>query len=67
MKKTMYLQKNYNGSYALAVANPYKNDEVLGGADYILVMDNINKNTSFETINKMVVEKFGCEKLVIQF
>ena len=64
--KTLYLQKNYDGTCSIAVKNSFK-DEVYNGADYVEVLGGIDRNITFDQLNKLVVKKFGCEKSVIQF
>ena len=61
----LYLQANYNGTFAIAEKNKYK-DEV-APYDYYTLEDNIPSDTPVVEINKLVVEKYGCKKLVIQF
>lgn len=61
----LYLQKDYDGTMSLAAKNTYKSD--MNNADYVLVMGGINKNMTFKELNQLVIEKFGCRKLVIQF
>jgi len=61
----LYLQKDYNGTMSIAAKNIYKSD--MNNADYILVMGGINKDMTIQALNQLVVEKFGCQKLVIQF
>ena len=61
----LYLQANYGGTFAIAEKNNYK-DEV-APYDYYTLEGNISGNTSIVEINKLVVEKYGCKKLVIQF
>jgi hypothetical protein len=61
----LYLQKNYNGTFAIAMKNPSKND--IFPCDYICLMDEIRGTMSYKTLVELVVEKFGCKKLVIDF
>ena len=62
---TLYLQKNYNGSFAIAELNTNKND--MFDADFFTLIDNIDKNTTYQDIINLVVEKFNCKKLVLDF
>lgn len=61
----LYLQKDYNGTMSIAAKNTYKSD--MNNADYILVMGGINKDMTIQALNQLVIEKFGCKKLIIQF
>lgn len=62
---TLYLQKNYNGSFAIAELNANKSD--MFDADFYTLIDNIDKNTTYQDIINLVVEQFGCKKLVLDF
>ena len=62
---TLYLQKNYNGSFAITELNTNKSD--MFDADFYTLIDNIDKNTTYQDIINLVVEQFGCKKLVLDF
>ena len=62
---TLYLQANYCGTFAIAEKNNYKDE--IHPYDYYTLEDNIPSNTPVVEIYKMVVEKYGCKKLIIQF
>lgn len=36
-------------------------------ADFYTLIDNIDKNTTYQDIINLVVEKFNCKKLVLDF
>ena len=59
----LYLQKNYNGTFAIAIKNNNKSE--LFNCDYFTLLDNINKNTTYKTLVNLVIEKFGCKKLIL--
>ena len=61
----LYLQKDYNGTFTLAVKNEFKDE--LFPYDYVAVMSNISKDLTIAQLNVLVVEKFGCKKLVFDF
>ena len=61
----LYLQANYNGTFAIAEKNTWK-DEALS-CDYFTLEDEIPGNTPIVEIYKKVVEEYNCKKLVIQF
>ena len=62
---TLYLQKNYNGSFAIDELNTNKSD--MFDADFYTLIDNIDKNTTYQDIINLVVKQFGCKKLVLDF
>ena len=62
---TLYLQKNYNGSFAIAELNINKSE--MFDADFYTLIDNIDKNTTYQDIINLVVEQFNCKKLVLDF
>ena len=62
---TLYLQKNYNGSFAIAELNINKSD--MFDADFYTLIDNIDKNTTYQDIINLVVKQFNCKKLVLDF
>ena len=57
----LYLQKNYDGTFTIAEEHP------LDFTDYLALEENIPGTTTMVEINKLVVEKYGCKKLIIQF
>ena len=61
----LYLQKNYNGTFAIAEKNNCKSE--LFDCDYFTLLDNINGNMTYQSLANLVVEKFGCKKLVLDF
>ena len=61
----LYLQKNYNGTFAIAEKNNCKSE--LFNCDYFTLLDNINGNMTYQALANLVVEKFGCKKLVLDF
>ena len=62
---TLYLQKNYNGSFAIAELNTNKYNMFV--AVFYTRIDNIDKNTTYQDIINLVVEQFNCKKLVLDF
>ena len=65
---TMYLQRNYCGTFAVTIKNEFKNSEWLfKGMDYITIMDDIPATCTFTRLNKFLKENFGCKKLVLDF
>ena len=60
----LYLQANYNGTFAIAAKNEYKDE--LFPYDYYTILDNLPKDMTFAQLNALVVKKFGCKKLIIQ-
>ena len=62
---TLYLQKNYNGRFEIAKLNTNKND--MFDADFYTLIDNIDKNTTYQDIINLVVKQFNCKKLVLDF
>ena len=61
----LYLQKNYNGTFAIAEKNNCKSE--LFDCDYYTLLDNISKEMTYQSLANLVVEKFGCKKLVLDF
>lgn len=61
----LYLQKNYNGTFAIAEKNNRKSE--LFPCDYYTLLDNISKEMTYQELANLVVEKFGCKKLVLNF
>lgn len=62
---TLYLQKNTNGTFTVTERNDYKNE--IYACDYYALVDGISAHTPIIEIYKMVIEKFGCKKLVLNF
>lgn len=60
----LYLQSDYNGTFTIAAKNEFKDE--LFPYDYVAVMSDISKGMTFAQLNALVVEKFGCKKLVLQ-
>lgn len=66
----LYLQANYNGTFAIAELNKWQNLESDNPFDwdaYFTLEDEIPGNTPIVEIYKKVVEEYNCKKLVIQF
>ena len=61
----LYLQKNYNGTFAIAEKNNCKSE--LFPCDYYTLLDNISREMTYQALANLVVEKFGCKKLVLDF
>ncbi len=61
----LYLQKNYNGTFAIAEKNNCKSE--LFDCDYFTLLDNISKEMTYKALVELVVEKFSCKKLVLDF
>lgn len=61
----LYLQKNYNGTFAIAEKNNRKSE--LFPCDYYTLLDNISKEMTYQELANLVIEKFGCKKLVLNF
>lgn len=61
----LYLQKNYNGTFAIAIKNNCKSE--VFDCDYFTLLDNIDGNMTYQALANLVVEKFGCKKLVLDF
>lgn len=62
---TLYLQKNYNGTFAIAEKNNHKSE--MFNCDYYILVDNILSNTTYQAIVNLVVREFGCKKLILDF
>ena len=56
----LFLQANYNGTFAIAEWCDSMNC-------YFELEGNISKDTPIATINELVVKKYKCSKLVIDF
>ena len=66
----LYLQANYCGTFAIAELNKWQNlesDNPLDWNAFFTLEDDIPGDTPLVEINKMVVEKYGCKKLVLDF
>jgi len=63
---TMYLQKNYNGTFAISVKNTIK-DIVFRNYDYLVVVDNLPGKMTYKALCELVQKEFGCTKLVLDF
>ena len=61
----LYLQKNYNGTFAIAEKNNCKSE--LFDCDYFTLLDNISKEMTYKALVELVVEKKNCKKLVLDF
>ena len=61
----LYLQANSNGTFAIAQKNDFKSE--LFPYDYYVLLDNISKDMTYKALANLVVEKFGCKKLVLDF
>ena len=61
----LYLQKNYDGTFAIAEKNNRKSE--IFDCDYYTLLDNISKEMTYQALVNLVVEKFGCKKLVLNF
>lgn len=61
----LYLQANSNGTIAIAQKNDFKSE--LFPCDYYVLLDNISKDITYKALVNLVVEKFGCKKLVLNF
>jgi len=61
----LYLQINSNGTFAIAQKNNFKSE--LFSSDYYVLLDNISKDITYKTLVNLVVEKFSCKKLVLDF
>jgi hypothetical protein len=61
----LYLQKNYDGTFAIAEKNNHKSE--LFPCDYYTLLDNISKEMTYQELANLVIEKFGCKKLVLNF
>ena len=61
----LYLQKNYNGTFAIAMKNTCKSE--VFGCDYFTLLDNIDGTMTYQALANLVVEKFGCKKLILDF
>ena len=62
---TFFFQKYYIGIFVIVELNIIKND--MFDADFYTLIDNIDKNTTYQDIINLVVEQFGCKKLVLDF
>ena len=54
----LYLQKNYNGTFAIAEKWDY---------DYFTLIDNLPGDITYQSLARLLVEKYGCKKLVFDF
>lgn len=61
----LYLQTNSNGTFAIAQKNDFKSE--LFPCDYYVLLDNISKDITYKALANLVIEKFGCKKLVLDF
>ena len=61
----LYLQKNSNGTFAVAMKNEFKSE--LFPCDYYTLLDNISKEMTYQALANLVVKKFGCTKLILDF
>ena len=61
----LYLQKNYNGTFTIAIENNCKGG--MWDSDYLTLIDNLPGDITYQSLANLVIEKFGCKKLVIQF
>ena len=61
----LYLQKNYDGTFAIAEKNNCKSE--MFDCDYYILIDNILGNTTYQAIANLVMKEFGCKKLVLDF
>ena len=61
----LYLQKNCNGTFAIAEKNNCRSE--LFDCDYFTLLDNISKEMTYKALVELVVEKFGCKKLILDF
>ena len=61
----LYLQKNYNGTFAIAEKNNCKSE--LFDCDYFTLLDNISKEMTYKALVELVVEKKKKKKLVLDF
>lgn len=61
----LYLQKNYNGTFAIAEKNNSKGE--MFNCDYFTLLDNISASMTYQALASLVVEKFGCKKLILDF
>lgn len=61
----LFLQANYNGTFAIAEKNNFKDE--IHPYDYYTLEDNIPGNTPILDIYEMVSRKYNCKKLVLQF
>ena len=62
---TLYLQKNYNGSFAIAHKLNSATREMFG-YDYITLME-FNSDVPIAIVYERVQTLFGCKKLVLDF
>ena len=53
----LYLQKNYDGTFAIAEKNNCKSE--LFSCDYCTLLDNISKEMTYQALANLVVEKFS--------
>ena len=61
----LYLQKNSNGTFAIAEKNNRKSE--MFDCYYYILVDNILGNTTYQAIANLVMREFDCKKLVINF
>ena len=61
----LYLQKNYNGTFAITEKNDFKGG--MWDCDYFTLIDNLPGDITYQSLARLVVEKFGCKKLVLDF
>lgn len=64
---TMYLQKNYNGTFAVSMKNEFRDSEMFKGIDYIVIIDNLPKTMTMKGLYEMLQKDYGCRKLVLDF
>ena len=61
----MFLQSNFNGTYSVSVKNT--TDRKVFTEDYIIILDNVSRNMTFQCLYELLKEKFGCRKLILDF
>ena len=64
MIEIIYLQKETNGKVGLAVKVQNKCEEF--PYDYY-TLETLTNEITFQELNKLVIEKYNCKKLIIQF
>lgn len=64
MIETIYLQKETKGKIALAVKVQNKTEEF--SYDYY-TLETLSNELTIKELNNLVVEKYNCRKLIIQF
>lgn len=66
----LYLQSNYNGTFALSEKNMHKDmasDNPMDWCDFFTLEDNLPHDMTFLELYLLIIDrKYNCKKLIIQ-